>query len=80
MTNIINDSITDEVLQELENQNPYNIIRNNTGEIEMVDYNSLMANIYLRKITANIQDGLNSLEKKDNIVLEISIFSLFNNP
>lgn len=78
MSNIINNSVTEEALQKLKNNDLYNVYKNQTGEIETIDYDAVTISLYLKEVTANIENNLNSLENKT--ILEIPLFSLLDNP
>ena len=55
---IINNSVTDEALTNLLELELYKITKNNKEEIEMIDYNPIVVNLFLREITNNIQREL----------------------
>lgn len=78
LSTTINNSVTDEALKELKNNNLYNISKNQNGDIEMIDYDAISINLYQREVTSTIEQSLENLENKT--VLEIPMLSLFDNP
>ena len=77
---IIKNSLNDEVLSTLDN-NMYNVIQNNNGEIQTIDFNPLIVNRFLSKTTSIVSENLRNLEKGkiDNIsFLESENFNIKN--
>lgn len=81
ITVAVSKAVTDQVLKTIKNNDLYTIIKNKNNEIEMIDYNSYLVNIFLKDITDNIMENLNSQEQKANKAsFYIPIGSIFNNP
>ncbi len=76
-TNIINNSIDENTLKLLNNDNLYEITRNSNNEIEMIDYNTYLSNLILKNIVNNIEENIDSLE--NNVAFYIPIGIVFNN-
>ena len=49
----------------LENEEIYNVVRNNVGEIEMIDYNSATLNKAIQKISQSISSEIDKKFKKN---------------
>lgn len=64
-SSLINYSVKDDMLDDLDLDNLYKITKNSNNEIEMVDYNPISVNKFLNKVTTTIQDGLFKMEKGD---------------
>lgn len=62
-TNIINKSLTEELENELSQENLYNIIKNNQDEIQLIDFNTTKVTQLLTKLTNNIESNIKFLEK-----------------
>lgn len=81
ITNSISKAIDDRVLKEIKNNDFYTIVRNKNDEIEMIDYNSYLVNIFLRDITNNVTKYLaDEEEKTNNASFYIPAGSIFQNP
>lgn len=76
-SDIVNNSIDDNTLKLLDNDNLYQITRNQDNEIEMIDYNTYLANIILKNIVNNIENGMSSIE--NNIAFYVPFGVIFNN-
>lgn len=76
-TNIINNSIDENTLKLLNNDNLYTITRNNDNEIEMIDYNTYLSNLILKNIVNNIEENINYLE--NDIAFYVPCGIIFNN-
>ena len=65
---IIKNSINDEVLNTLDDK-MYNVVQNNNGEIQTIDFNPIIVNRFLSKTTSVVSNNLQNLErgKIDNI-------------
>lgn len=59
---IIKNSINDEVLSSLQ-EDMYDVIQNNAGEIQTVDFNPIIVNKFLTEMTNIVSDNLKKLEK-----------------
>lgn len=81
ITNSISKAVNDQVLKEIKNNDLYTIVKNKNEEIEMIDYNSYIVNIFLRDVTNNI---IKELAKEENNTNEASFYipmgSIFQNP
>ena len=66
---LINYSVTDDMLTDLELDNLYRITKNSDNEVEMIDYNPVAVNKFLNKVTNSIQDGLFKMEKGDLTII-----------
>ena len=81
ITNSILESVNEEVLKQLKSKELYTIIYNKDNEIEMIDYDSYLINIFLRDITNNITKSLSKEEEKlNNASFYIPAGSIFQNP
>lgn len=81
ITNSISKAIDDKVLKEIDSNNLYNVVRNKNEEIEMIDYNSYLVNVFLRSVTNNIMKELSKEEKKANeAAFYIPMGSVFQHP
>lgn len=72
-------SITEESLKLIKNKDLYQITKNKSGEIEMIDYDSYLVNLLLKNISNNISKAL----KKGNesqVAFYIPVGSIFKNP
>ena len=90
-TTVINTSVSKETMQKLDTSQLYDITKNNSNEIEMVDYNSNMVNAFLDNITNEIQKNIIALEngnfsveedssKTDGTLFYIPLGVITNNP
>lgn len=88
---IVNNAVDDDVLKELENYELFTVVKNNDNNIEMIDYNSLLVNRFLNKVTDNIQNELldaetgdfsviNKQNGSDKILFNIPLGVIFDNP
>ena len=68
---IINNSSPKDAFDKLTLENLYIITKNKQNEIEMLDYNVLIVNEFLDKVTDNIQTNLKNME--DKVLLKIPI-------
>ena len=66
---LINYSVTDDMLTDLELDSLYRITKNSDNEVEMIDYNPVAVNKFLNKVTNSIQDGLFKMEKGDLTII-----------
>lgn len=60
---IMSNSITDEVLNILENETIFNITKNNDGEVSSVDFNPVVVNKVLVKTSTVVSNNLKNVEK-----------------
>ena len=77
LTEIINNSVTEEVEKEMNINEIFNIQKNESGDIQLIEYNSINVSKILGKITNNIQNNLTKIEKgnidlTDNKLLNIN--------
>ena len=81
ITSAISKAVNDQILKEIKDNDLYTIIRNKDEEIEMIDYNSYLVNIFLRDVTNNIMNYLAMEEdKSNNASFYIPMGSIFQNP
>ena len=66
---LINYSVTDDMLTDLELDNLYRITKNSDNEVEMIDYNPVAVNKFLNKVTNSVQDGLFKMEQGDLTII-----------
>lgn len=59
---VIKNSLNDEVLSTLDDK-MYNVIQNNDGEIQTIDFNPIVVNRFLTKTTYVVSNNLKKLEK-----------------
>ena len=80
-TNSISEAVNERVLKQIKNESLYTIVRNKNDEIEMIDYNSYLVNIFLRDVTNNVTKYLaEEEEKSNNASFYIPMGSVFQNP
>ena len=60
--------ITDKILNEIKDKELYTVSKNSFGEIEMIDYNSYLVNLFLRDVSKNISDSLDEQENSKKVV------------
>jgi len=72
ITIVINDSVNNEIIEEMDDNKLFEIVKNNDGEIQLVSYNAKNVNILLNSIALIIQDNLKLLEIGDVDALQIS--------
>lgn len=75
---VVNDSINNEYIDKLDNDNIFEIVRSNNGDIQLVNYNTKNVNSLLNEISLIIQEKLKLLEIGDINKLEISDSVLSN--
>lgn len=81
ITNSISEAVNERVLKQIKNESLYTIVRNKNDEIEMIDYNSYLVNIFLRDVTNNVTKYLaEEEEKSNNASFYIPMGSVFQNP
>ena len=81
ITNAVSKAINEEILKEIKDKDLYKIIKNKNDEIEMIDYNSYLVNVFLRNVTNNIMKYLKEEEyKADNASFYIPMGSILQNP
>lgn len=81
ITNSISEAVNERVLKQIKNESLYTIVRNKNDEIEMIDYNSYLINIFLRDVTNNVTKYLaEEEEKSNNASFYIPMGSIFQNP
>ncbi len=66
---IINDSVNDDVLNILKEDDIFDVIQNNSGEIQTIDFNPVIVNKVLSKTASIVSDNLKKIEtgKIDNL-------------
>lgn len=72
ITIVVNDSINNEFIEKLDNDNIFEIVRSDNGDIQLVDYNTKNVNSLLNEIALIIQENLKLLEEGEIADLEIS--------
>ncbi len=81
ITNSISEAVNERVLKQIKNESLYTVVRNKDDEIEMIDYNSYLVNIFLRDVTNNVTKYLAMEEdKSNNASFYIPMGSIFQNP
>lgn len=81
ITSAISKAVNEQILDEIKDNDLYNIIKNKDDEIEMIDYNSYLVNVFLRDVTNNIMKYLAKEENKsNNASFYIPMGSIFQNP
>lgn len=78
VSNIINDAVTVDTYEKLKFDNLYYITKNKNDEVQMIDYNSVIVNEFLNKVTSKIQNDLLLLEK--DTLFYMPFGSITNNP
>jgi len=71
ITIVVNDSINNEFIEKLDNDNIFEIVRSDNGDIQLVDYNTKNVNVLLNEIALIIQENLKLLEDGEIADLEI---------
>lgn len=72
ITIVVNDSINNEIIDKLDNDSIFEIVRSNNGDIQLVNYNTKNVNSLLNEIALIIQENLKLLEEGEIADLEIS--------
>ncbi len=81
ITSSVLDAVNAEVLRELKNKDIYTIVYNKNNEVEMIDYNSYLINMFLRDITQSVTVQLSKREdRSNNVSFYIPMGSIFQNP
>lgn len=62
MAEIINNSLTEEIEKSLDEESLYQIVKNDRGEIELIDFNTTKVNKILLNLTNNIEDKIKNME------------------
>ena len=62
ITIVINNSINHSVIDEINDSELFDVVKNNNNEIVLIDYNSKYANSYLALVVKSIQDNLSLIE------------------
>ena len=61
-TLVVNDSVNNDFFDELEDDKIYNIVKSDSGEIQLITYNAKNVNIWLNSISIMIQNNLKAIE------------------
>lgn len=69
---VITHSINDEFLEEIDEDNIFEIIRNDVGEIQLISYNAKRVNDLLNSIAVIVQDNLKAIENGEIEFLDLS--------
>lgn len=59
---VINNSINDEIISEIGNNELFDILKNNNNEIVLIDYNSMNVNKYLALVVRKVSNNLDLIE------------------
>lgn len=59
---VINNSINDDVINEIGNNELFDIVKNNNNEIVLIDYNSMNVNKYLALVVRTVSNNLDLIE------------------
>lgn len=59
---IIKNSLNDEVLSILDNDELFSVIKNNNGEVQTIDFNPVVVNRFLTKTTSIVSENLKNIE------------------
>lgn len=77
----LSSAITDEILTSIKDKELYTISKNKDGDIEMIDYDSYLVNLFLKEISDNIATTLKKEEQNtDKIAFYIPAGSITQNP
>ena len=61
-TLVVNDSVNNDFFDELEDDKIYNVVKSDSGEIQLITYNAKNVNIWLNSISIMIQNNLKAIE------------------
>ena len=64
-TSVINNSVTDELLNNINDMNLFSITKDSNGNIQMVDYDTLYVNIFLKDVTEKLEEDIRKIENGD---------------
>jgi hypothetical protein len=59
---IINESLTKQLENELDETELYTIVKNDNNEIQLIDFNTIKVNKILTELTNNIEEYINKIE------------------
>lgn len=79
LTEIINNSVTEEVKKEMNVNEIFNIQKNESGDIQLIEYNSINVTKILGKITNNIQNSLIKIEEGNIDLTDSKLFNIDKN-
>lgn len=68
---VVNYSINDDTFEELSDDKIFDIIRNDSGEIQLISYNAKNVNVLLNSIAIMIQNNLRAIEAGDIDFLDL---------
>ena len=60
---VINNSVNEEVINEIDSNELFSIVKNNNDEIVLIDYNSVNVNKYLALVVKKVSNNLGLIEK-----------------
>ena len=60
---VINNSVNEEVINEIDSNQLFSIVKNNNDEIVLIDYNSVNVNKYLALVVKKVSNNLDLIEK-----------------
>lgn len=69
---VITHSINDEFIEEIDEENIFEIVRNNIGEIQLISYNAKKVNDLLNSIAVIVQNNLKAIEDGNIEFLDLS--------
>ena len=76
----VDSSLTDDALSLIKEKDLYKITRNSSKEIEMIDYDSYLVNLFLRDVTNNISKTLTKGKVSRESSFKVPVGSLFKSP
>jgi len=71
-TLVINDTVNNDLIEELDEDKIFEIVRNNNGEIELISYNTKNVNYLLNSIAVMVQNNLKAIEEGNIEFLNLS--------
>lgn len=73
-TTIINKSINDAVSKKLEIDSLFNVVKNNSGDIQTIDFDPMVVNVVLREVVETIEVNLKNIEDGNLDNLDLSSY------
>lgn len=77
-SDVLNDSISFDSFENFYDEELFTITKNNSNEIQMIDYNTYMVNAFLRDVVSDIQTNFNVLQEND-VTFYIPFGAIFQN-
>ena len=62
---VINNSVNEEVINEIDSNELFSIVKNNNDEIVLIDYNSVNVNKYLSLVVKKVSNNLDLIDEKE---------------